>query len=887
MREFGRRVASLVRRSHIEDGLSEEIRFHIEQQTEKNIRAGMIPEDARRAALMRFGGVDQVKEATRDEFRAGLLEDFGRDLRYGARVLWRAPGFAIVAVLTLGLGIGAATAVFSVVDGVLLKPLPYPEPDRIVRLFQIDANGRRQGNVSDPNFEDWKNNTRSFRAMAEMSGGPVPVVFNGQSAMIAGASVSREFFDVMGVAPVMGRGFAGNETRAGGSPAALVSHRFWQARMLGAPLDGQTMRVGTVTHQIVGVMPPGFDYPGASEYWIARELTAPSTARTAHNWQVVARLADAVDLATAVGEISALAKSLKRQHGDNTWMSDATALPLREQLTATSRSTVLMLFAAALLLLMIACLNVSNLLLARVATRRREMAVRLAIGAGRFRIARQLLAEAMVLCVAGGVAGLVIALAGVRALVAMQPGNLPRIDNVQVNWTVMAFALGVSIVAAVMLTLAATLRTGDRELKSELAESQRTSAGGRASQRVREALSVSQVALTLVLLIGAGLLTRSFVEVLMVDPGYRVGSAWILDLQSPGLPDADARRRHVDFQRELLARLRQLADVSDVALINDFPLGGRFYANGQFFEMTRPDEFQSYDDIRGLGEQAKARAGFAGYRVASEDYFRVMGIPLIRGRVFEPSDGPDAPHVAVISESLAKTKWPNQDPIGRFVQFGNMDGDRRGFRVVGIVGDVREISPEAVPGPLFYGYYQQRVTSRFSVVLRTNPFAALGEPLQQIVRELNPDIPVQARRIEDAFDRSLAGRRFSLVLIAAFGMSALLLAMLGIYGLIAYLVAQRTKEIGIRMALGASSRDLLRLIVGKGAALALAGTAVGAVAALLLTELVEGLLYGVTARDPIAFASVIVLTLIAVLIASYVPARRALRIAPVDSLRAS
>jgi predicted permease len=458
---------------------------------------------------------------------------------------------------------------------------------------------------------------------------------------------------------------------------------------------------------------------------------------------------------------------------------------------------------------------------------------------------------------------------------------------VQVNWAVMAFALAASVVAAVMLTLAATLRTGDRELKSELAEAQRTSAGGRASQRVREVLSVSQVALTLVLLVGAALLTRSFVQVLMIDPGYRVGSAWVLDMTAPDLPDRESRRRHVAFQHELIARLRQLPSVSDAALINDFPLGGGYYANGQFIEMTRPDELKSYDDLRKLGDQAKARAGLAGFRIASEDYFRVMGIPLLRGRIFEESDGPDAPHVAVISESLAKTKWPNQDPIGRFIQFGNMDGDTRGFRIVGIVGDVRELSPEANPGPLFYGYYQQRVVSRFSVVLRTDPVATLGEPLQQIVRELNPEIPVQARRIEDAFDRALAGRRFSLTLITVFGACALLLAMLGIYGLIAYLVAQRTKEIGIRMALGASSRDLLRLIVGKAARVALFGTAIGLFAALGLTKLAEGSLFGVTARDPLAFGSVIVLTLLAVLVASYLPARRALRIAPVDSLRAS
>jgi putative ABC transport system permease protein len=885
MFEFARRIATLFRRTRVERGLDEEIRFHIEQQTAKNIRTGMSPVAARRAALLRFGGVEQVKEAARDEFRAGLLEDFGRDLRYGGRVLVRAPCFAVVSILTLGLGIGAATAVFSVVDGVLLKPLPYPDPDRIVRLFQIDANGRRNGNVSEPNFEDWTNGTRIFRAMAEMAPLVAPAVVNGQSSMIAATTVSREFFDVMGMKPIMGRVFDASEQQVGGTPAAVVSYRFWQTRLGGAPLTDQSIRVGAVTYQIVGVMPPGFDYPSRSEYWIPRELSPPQRSRTAHNFQVVARLGDNALLTTARTEISALSRSLKSRYGDDTWMADATAVALREQLTSASRATVLTLFAAAVMLLAIACLNVSNLLLARVATRRREMAVRLAIGAGRGRLARQLLAEALVLCIAGGTLGILIAFAGVRTLLALQPGTLARIDNVALNWTVMAFAFGASVAAAIMLTIAATLRTGDRELKSELAESQRTTAGGRASQRVRELLSVSQVALTLVLLIGAGLLTRSFIRVLTIDPGYRVDSALVLDITSAGFADTAAQRRHGAMQHELIARLKVLPGVHGVALVNDFPLGGGWYANGQFFEMNSPDEFKSYEDFRKLGDQAKARAGLAGYRVASEDYFRVMGIPLIRGRMFEDSDGPDAPHVAVISESLAETKWPGQDPLGRFVQFGNMDGDLRGFRIVGIVGDVREITPEAVPGPLFYGYYQQRVPSQFSVVVRGESLDTTAVAAQQIVRQLDPDLPVQTRRIEEAFDRSLAGRRFSLILIVAFSVSALILAMLGIYGLIAYLVTQRTREIGIRMALGASPRALLGLILGKGASLALAGTVVGVVLALGLTKLVDGLLFGVTARDPIAFGGVVGITLLGVLVASYLPARRALRVAPVESLR--
>ena len=887
MREFGRRLASVFRRTQVEDGLSDEIAFHIEQQTAKNIRAGMTPEEARRAALVRFGGVEQVKEATRDEFRAGMLEDFGRDLRYGARVLRRAPGFAIVAILTLGLGIGAATAVFSVVDGVLLQPLPYPEPDRIVRLFQIDANGRRNNSVSDPNFEDWKNGTHSFRAMAEMASRPLPTIVNGQAAMIKGAAVSRDFFDVMGVTPLMGRAFSDEDQHVGGMRVAVVSHRFWQQLLQSAPLENQAFRIGDQLHRVVGVLPPGFDYPAASEYWYPRELGPGNLSRTAHNWQVVARLADGAPLAAAQADISALSRALKARYGDGTWMSDAAVVPLRDQLTSSSRSSVLMLFGGAVMLFIVACLNVSNLLLARAATRRREMAVRLAIGAGRWRLTRQLLAEALVLCATAGVCGALIALGGVRALVAMQPGNLPRIENVDVSWSVMAFAFAVSILAAVTLTLAATLRTGDSELKSELAESQRTTASSRGSQRVREVLSVSQVALTLVLLIGASLLTRSFVRVLTVDTGYRIDTGLVLDLVAPSFRDAETRRRQTGFQYELLTRLKALPGVRDAALINDFPAGGGFYANGQFIEMTRVDELTSREDVARLGDEVKARAGMAGYRIASGDYFKTMGIPLIRGRIFDDRDGPDAPHVAVISESLAATKWPGQDPLGRFIQFGNMDGDRTGFRIVGVVGDVREGTPEAQPGSLFYGHYRQRGTYRCSVILRGDALDATAAAAQQIVRELNPDIPVQTRRIEDVFDRSLSGRRFSLVLITVFSVSALLLAMLGIYGLIAYLVAQRTKEIGIRMALGASSRDLLRLIVGKGVMLAVVGTTVGLVAALALAKLVEGLLFGITARDPIAFAAVIAVTLVAVLMASYLPARRALKIAPVDSLRAS
>jgi predicted permease len=885
MKQSFRRFMSIVRRNEVEDGLDEEIRFHIDQQTEKNLRAGMSRAEARRQAFIKFGGVEHVKEQTRDEFRPALFEDFVRDLRYGGRILRRAPGFALIAVVTLGLGIGAATAVFSVVNAVLLAPLPYPEPDRIVRLFQIDNSGRRMGNVSEPNFNDWKQQTRAFRAMAEMSPGPAPVTIGQETSMISGAGVSREFFDVMAVQPVVGRLFRADEQRVGGPSTVVISERLWRGRMNAQPLETLTLRVNDTVHQVIGVMPAEFDYPGASDFWIPRELSPPQTSRTAHNWMVVARLADHVSIEQATAELSNVSRALKQQYGDATWMSDATALPLREQLTATARPALLMLFGAALVLLLIACLNVSNLQLARASTRRRELAVRLAVGAGRARIARQLFAEAVVLALAAAVTGVALAFGGVRTLVALQPANLPRIQDVELDVTALLFAVGVALATAIVLGLATAFRAAKQDVRDTLAEGTRTMAGGKTSERVRQALVIAQVALTILLLAGAGLLARSFINVMAIDLGFRTAGALLIDTQWTFSRDGSLQQRRKQTQETLLARVGVLPGVQRVGLVNAHPLGTGGFANGQFIEMTRADELQTPEDLQRLGPEVKARLGMSGYRIASDGYFAAMGIRLIRGRLFEDSDGPDAPHVAVISESLAQAKWPGQDPIGRFIQFGNMDGDLRGFRIVGIVSDVREASPETVPGPLFYGYYKQRMASRFTLVVVSEAAGAMAPTIRQVMREVDPELPVQMRSSEEAFDRALAGRRFSLVLIGVFSAAALVLATLGIYGLISYLVAERTREIGIRLALGAESRDVLRLVLGKGVVLALVGIVVGLGASLALTRVLEGMLFGVTPTDPIALASVMLITLGAVLAAGYVPARRAIRVAPVIAMR--
>lgn len=880
------RLRWFARRDAIEREMDEEMRFHLEQQVERNLARGMTPGEARRQARLRFGGVEQCKERARDEVRPALVEDLWRDLRYGARLLVRAPGFAAVSILTLGLGIGAATAVFSVVDGVLLRPLPYPDADRIVRLFQVDANGRRM-NVSEPNFTDWKAEVRSIPSMAEMVANTVPVAAGDERTMTPGAWVSREFFDVMRVRPALGRPFLADELHTGARPAVIVSHNLWQTRFGGAPLDaGLTLRIQEVVHHVVGVMPAGFDYPSASQFWVPRELDPPQTSRTAHNFRVVARLAEGVTLDAARAELSAVSRALKARHGDGTWMADAAAVPLLEQITASARPALWLLFAASALLLLIACLNVSNLQLARAATRGRELALRLALGASRGRVVRQMLAEALVLTMASSLLGLLLAWAGVRALVAMRPDRLPRLDAVSVDAGVLVFALLVASVTAAALGLATALRASQRDIRETLSDAPRTATGAR-SQRVRHVLVVAQVALTIVLLAGVGLLARSFLRLLAIDPGFRTDDALVLDLTWPFERDRLVGERRAGAQARMLERVRALPGVQDAGLVSDFPIGPGWFSDGQFIEMTSPDEIRSIEDFAKLGDAAKSRIGHAGYRVASGGYFTAMGIPLRRGRLFDDTDGPDAPHVAVISESLAKAKWPGQDPIGRFVQFGNMDGDLRGFRIVGVVGDVRESTPESPPEPVFYGHYRQRLASSVSLVLRAEPRvspASLADAARQLARETDPAVTVESRTVATALDRALAGRRDGLALVTVFALLALTLTTMGVYGLVAFLVAQRRREIGIRMALGAESGDIVRLVVGAGMGLAAAGIVVGLGAALVSTRLLEGMLFGVAAIDPLSLATVIGVTLGVTVLASYVPARRAVRVSPVTAL---
>ncbi|CAN5132378.1 ABC transporter permease [soil metagenome] len=703
-----------------------------------------------------------------------------QDLHFAARQLLRSPGFTLIAVLTLALGIGANTAIFSVVNAVLLRPLPYPNSERLMQLSEVSDNGN-QMNVADPNFADWRRQSRSFSALAQYGSGIVSVVGGEEPARVAAAGVSRDFFRALGVQPVRGRAFLPGEQQTGAAPATIVSYSFWKRYLGGEPnFARRTLTFGDRVYNVVGVMPPGFNFPAGSDLWTPSELDAPLTSRTAHNWHVVGRLKPGATREQARSEMSAISRALKQQYGEDIDLVDAAVVPLHEEMVGRVRPALLLLLGAAGLLLLVACANVVNLLLARAAARQRELAIRLALGAGRRRLVQHFLAESLVLSLVGGALGVLLAVWGVGALLALEPGSLPRLDEIRVNWTVLTFALAISVLVAVVLGSIAALRGTGEGVRGVLAEAQRTHAGGGASQRIRGTLVVGQVALTLILLIGVGLLGRSFLRLLAVDPGYRTDGAVVMDLSLPS-PDDDAEGiRLLGFHQNLLARLRAVPGVEHVGGVNDFPLGGD-YANGTFLIVNGPEEVTSFDDFGRLAKD-ESRTGYAAYRVANEDYFRAMQIPLVRGRLFDERDAPEAPNVAVISESLAKNRWPNENPIGKLIQFGNMDGDLRPMAVVGIVGDVRERGLDAEPQPTLYGNASQRPGSAgtFHVVM-TGPASptAVIPAARQILGELQPEVPPRFRTLGQIFSASLAARRFSLLLLGVFGVAALLLAMIG------------------------------------------------------------------------------------------------------------
>jgi predicted permease len=801
--------------------------------------------------------------------------------RLAARQVVRYPGFSAVVIATLALGIGACTLIFSVVNGVLLKPLPYPEPDRIVRVRQVNENGRAGDNISEPNFSDLQQQTRSFSALARYAVGVQPVSGGSEPTRAWTASVSREFFDVVGIQPLLGRLFLADELNVGAAPAAVISYSYWQRHFGGDPAFRRTLEIADRAYRIVGVMPAGFDYPDGSEIWTPADLWPLGESRTAHNWRAVGRLADGVSFTQARADVSAIARRLKAEHGEDTWMLDAAVDPLRDVLVRTARPALLVLFAAVGLLFAVAVANAANLVLARAITREREFMVRTSLGAGARSLASQFFAEMLLLCAAGGVLGLAVAAWGIETIVRLASAQLPRADAVSIDWAVIGFACTLVVSTALALSLLAAWRTSSQVV---LRYNARTSSGTRESPLLGS-LVVTQVALALLLVVGATLLGRSFLALTSVDPGFRTEGFLFMDVSAPWPDDRTKLEPFVPFYDELIDRVRALPGVDAVAGISLHPGSGGGW-DGTPVTQDNPDEITSFDDLAAAMSDPARSARGTEYRLASEGYFEAVGIPLLRGRAFERSDGPDAERVAVVSRSLADRLWPGEDPLGKLVQF-DMGGDLRPSTIVGVVGDIHDYSLEREPRPTFYAPYRQRAWSLtiFEIVIRTTDAAGVVPAARDIVQRMNPDVVPRFSTSEQAYAAQLAPRRLNLVLIGVFGATALLLALAGIYGSIAFHVARRTHEIGVRMALGARPAGVISMVVRRSLLLAVIGVAVGCAIALGASRLASALLYGIAPHDPVSYVSAAALLLVAAVAAGWIPALRAARVDPVTALR--
>ena len=820
-----------------------------------------------------------------------------QDVRYGIRMLGKNPGFTAVAVLTLALGIGATTAIFSVVYGVLLRPLPYPRPDRIVRVQEVAADGHLM-RFADYNFRDLRAMNHTLGSMARGYSAQTTVTGASGPERVDVAVVSGDFLHVMGITPILGRNFSPDELHTGGTPAVLASYGYWQEH-LGGSRDLSSIKLRAEDHvfSVVGVLPPGFDFPDHADLWFAAEFFGEqSSSRTSHNWTwVVARLRDGVTLGQSRSDLSALAHELHQQYQPNIDMTDVSMVPLRAALTANVRPALLVLLGAVGFLLLVGCANVANLMLARAAARERELAIRTALGAGRGRLVRQFLTESLLLSLAGGAIGVLLAIWGVAALLALAPANLPRIADVSVNLPVLAFALGVCVFVAMDLGILTALRSTAADPQKALAEGSRGAAGSMASRRFARFLIGGQVAVTLVLLAGAGLLGRSLLRVLSVDPGFRTTHIVSMELevpQTPGAPEwPNNDPRPALFMDALLSKLRGIRGVEEIGGTSDLPLAEGGPADGKFLLLSEPPQlsWSKPEDFARLERLWNtAPGGEADYCVASQGYFKALAIPLLQGRLFNEHDTADAPHVAVVSESMARTTWPNQDPLGRTIEFGNMDGDLRLLTVVGVVGDVRERSLEKPPRPTVYVNYRQRLRGGrdFTLVIRSAmPPNVLLPQARQALHELAPDVAPRFESFQGVFSASLETRRFNLLLVGVFASSALLLAGVGIFGVAAYWVSQRTREIGVRVALGASSSDVLRLVLRTSMGTVLVGVACGIAGAFGLTRAIRSLLFDVKATDPFTFIAVSMILTGVALLASYLPARRATRVDPMVALR--
>jgi putative ABC transport system permease protein len=864
-----------LRRAKWDEERENELQAYLDLETEENIARGMPPEEARYAARRKLGNPSLIREEIYRMNSLTFIESLWQDVRCGLRMLRKNAGFAMIAVLTLALGIGANTAIFSVIHAVLLRPLPYDHPDRITLVRESNpGKGFEQFSVSPPNYMDWKNGVGVFEQMASMSRSQFSYTGGAEPERLVGARVAASFFSVLGAQPELGRTFLPEDDVVGKASVVVLSHGLWTEHFGSDPqVIGKSLTLDGESYRVIGVMRNGFQFPRGVQLWLPSEFDERSLsprARGAHYLTVIARLKPGASIDQAQAEMVSISKRLEQLYpGTNTgWTSRVVAL--NEATVGNIRPTLLVLFGAVGFLLLIACANVANLLLARATARQREIAIRFSLGASRLRIARQLLTESILLSGIACALGLLLAEWAIRALRSLPPSTLPRAESIGLDLPVLGFAAGVAVLTALLFGFAPALQITRGAPSETLKEGGRTASAGR--HGVRSALVVLETTLALVLLVGSGLLLKSFMRLQTVDPGFQSKNILTANISLPKSKySTDALT--IQFFGQALERLQTVPDVKEAAAASGNPIEG---SNLSFVFATK--------ELQAL---APADQPSAGYYVVSPNYFHTLAIPLLVGRYFTQGDSAGSPRVAIVSQAVAQRFFHDRSPIGQTIKIGVGAGDPPWREIVGVVGDVKDDGLGEAATMTVYEPCTQQAWSSMSLFLRSDSDPSrLASILRSQVMSVDKDQPVaEIATGEQLMSEAVAQPQLRTLLLSLFAALALLLASLGIYGVMSNTVAQRTHEIGVRMALGAGQRSVLRLVLGNGMRLTLLGIVLGTVGAFALTRLMKGFLFHVTPTDPATFVSVALFLLLVALLASYIPARRATRVDPVVALR--
>jgi predicted permease len=859
----------------VDQEFTEEIQAYLDMVTEENIRQGLTPQEARRNALVEVGGVEQVQERVREIRMGQFIETAWRDIRFGVRALVYSPIFTVVTVLSLALGIGANTAIFSVVNGLLLRPLPYPESEQIVDVWhtppQQSFPGLDRFSVSPANYLDWKAQSNAFEQMAIYTYTGLSLSTSNDPLPLIGAAVSSDFFSVLRTNAMQGRTFTPDEEQPGRDQVVVISHGLWQRAFGANPnIVGQTLTLNSRSFTVVGIMPAGFQLPREADLWVPLAWDDKERqTRSIHDYIVIARLKQNVSLPQAQAEMSTISTRLEQQYPEENSGWGAVVIPLREDLVGDIRTALLVLFSAVGFVLLIACANVANLMLARGANRQKEIAVRIALGAGRARLVRQLLTESVLLAVTGGVLGLLLAVWGSRMLVRL--GSLPNSGDIGIDTWALGFTLLVSFAAGIIIGIVPALQFTKSSLSETLKQGSGRTGGSPMKQHTRKALVVSEVALSLVLLIGAGLMIRSFWKLQNVDPGFDTSNALTMSVALTPIRYSEPHQQ-LAFLDRAMEQIRAVPGVVSVGTTTTIPLAG----GGS----TQPFS------IEGRPTGTIAEQPMAQTRYISPDYFKAIGIPLRQGRFFSDQDRDNSVPVIIISEAMARRFWPGENPIGKRLtpSFHSKEGARE---IVGVVGDVKARGLDSDASTMMYLPYKQAPRPFMSFVVRTssNP-ESLVQPVSRAIYSIDKEQALtDVQTMDQVLMQSLSDRRFNMTLLLTFAGVALVLAAVGVYGVMNYTVTLRRRELGIRMALGAKASDVLRLVLRQGLTLTLIGVGAGLISAYALTRLMASLLYGVTATDYLTFASVSAVLIVVGLVASFVPARRATKVDPTIALR--